>query len=80
MRQFVGIASIGCALAHRIVGMPVSGCGLVVVSGIFRRASMPDPFVHGWFSGGASSTSSIKKSRQSGIFGGVLKCMLAKDV
>ncbi|MFC2503745.1 MAG: hypothetical protein ACFN4D_06830, partial [Cardiobacterium sp.] len=64
---------------HNVNGMPVSNRGLVVVSGIFCRASMPDPFVHGWFSGGASSTSSIKKSRRSGIFGGVLKCSV-KDV
>ena len=31
--------SIGCALVHPIVRMPVSNRGLVVVSGIFRRAS-----------------------------------------
>ena len=31
--------SIGCALMHPIVRMPVSTRGLVVVSGIFRRAS-----------------------------------------
>ena len=39
--------------------MPVSNRGLVVVSGIFRRASMPDQFVQvcsGWPPDGASPT------------------------